>query len=133
MIRALHAVTGIMLLVTLVSIAGCSSRDQSTESNVPVRKTTAGNGTPTHNRAVAPVPQYTEMGSHMLNNCLVIEVSTASQDAASREAIADDVIKKHGWDGMVRVFFYEPGQTAGTDVPAHRIERNAYDGRNVSY
>jgi hypothetical protein len=86
---------------------------------------------PSQTKAVTP--NYTELGSHTVNDCLVIEVATDSQDEESRAAIADRVIADHNWNRMVRVFFYVPGQTPGNDVPAHRIERNSYDGRDGSY
>jgi len=79
------------------------------------------------------VPPYNELGSHMLNNCLVVEVETDNQDDDSREAIANDVLRQHCWDRMIRVFFYRPGQIPGKDIPSHRVEKNSYDGQDRSY
>ncbi len=123
MLWILRAATALGLLVLVWVVVGCSVTAPPTANNP-----TSNNTTPT----VAP-PSYTEVGSHMLNNCLVIEVSTTNQDEASRELIADDVIKKHGWNSMVRVFFYQPGQTPGTDAAIHRIERNTFDGQTRNY
>ena len=79
------------------------------------------------------IPAYTEYESHMLNDCLVVEVITSNLDTNSRDTITNDVIDKHSWTQMIRVFFYDIGRIPHTDIPIHREERNSYDGRNVSY
>ena len=78
-----------------------------------------------------PRLNYTVVATKMLNEARIISVTTEQLDRA--KDIATELVDQYRSSYMVRVFFYQPGQTPGRDVPTIRYEWTKAKGLSTSY
>lgn len=81
--------------------------------------------------STASLLDYSIVEQKMLNDTRIISVCTSDLDNA--QGIASEIIAANPDEYMIRVFFYEPGSTPGSDVPLIRYEWTEQSGLTLSF
>lgn len=74
---------------------------------------------------------YRIVEQKMQNDALIISVSTSDLDNARN--ITSEIVNANRNEYMIRVFFYEPGNTPGSDIPLIRYEWTQQNGLTLTF